>query len=73
MVHLGAMVKNIILGKNNPMQSTFYNYRVEFQLRGAPHVHGVLWVDYNKMEEVVPGITDSMSYLRNQKRLKKTV
>ena len=26
-----AMVKNIILGKNNPMQSTFYNYRVEIR------------------------------------------
>ena len=28
-----------MIGKN-PMHSTFYNYRVEFQVRGAPHVHG---------------------------------
>ena len=66
-----AMVKNVIMGKNNAMHSTFYNYRVEFQLRGAPHVHGVLWVDYKEMEKVVPGITDSMSSLRNQRRLTK--
>ena len=64
-----AMIKNVIIDKNNPMYSTFYNYRVEFQLRGAPHVHGVLWVDYNEMEKVVPEITKCMSALRNQKRL----
>ena len=35
-----------MIGKNNPMHSTFYNYRVEFQVRGALHVHGVLWINY---------------------------
>jgi hypothetical protein len=48
-----AMVKNVIADKNNPMHSTFYNYRVEFQVRGAPHINGVLWVGYKEMEKVI--------------------
>lgn len=47
-----AMVKNVMIGKNNPMHSTFYNYRVEFQVRGAPHVHGVLWINYERVERI---------------------
>ena len=25
----------------------FTNYRVEFQMRGAAHIHGVLWIDFD--------------------------
>ena len=24
---------------------SYYSYRVEFQARGLPHIHGVLWID----------------------------
>ena len=30
----------------NEMHVEFYNYRVEFQLRGAPNIQGVLWMDF---------------------------
>ena len=32
----------------NGMYIKFYNYRVEFQMRGAGHIHGVLWVDIDE-------------------------
>ena len=38
-------VKNIIMGpgkENVPIVN--YNFRVEFQARGMPHIHGVLWI-----------------------------
>ena len=29
----------------------YYNYRVEFQMRGAGHIHGTLWLDWVKMKK----------------------
>ena len=29
----------------------YYNYRVEFQMRGAGHIHGVIWVDLDEFEK----------------------
>ena len=45
-----AFVKNIILDKSNPMCITHWTTKLEFQGRGAPHNHGVLWVDLKHME-----------------------
>ena len=28
----------------------YYNYRVEFQMRGAGHIQGTLWIDWQKLE-----------------------
>ena len=36
----------------------YYNYRTEFQARGLPHVHGVLWVAQHWLEK--EGITGSL-------------
>ena len=36
------------MSKENPMNIKLYNYRIEFQSRGAAHVHGVLWVEFDK-------------------------
>ena len=36
------------MSKENPMNTKLYNYRVEFQARGAGHIHGVLWVDFDQ-------------------------
>ena len=41
-----AFISNVILGTFSPMQVKYYSYRVEFQLRGAGHIHGCLWVDF---------------------------
>ena len=40
-------IKHIMLGKNNPMAVKYYSYKTEFQARGAPHIHGVIWVDFD--------------------------
>ena len=29
----------------------YYNYRVEFQMRGAGHIHGTLWIDWNQLRK----------------------
>ena len=29
----------------------YYNYRVEFQMRGAGHIHGTLWIDWEQMKK----------------------
>ena len=39
-------IKNIIMSKYNEMHASFYNYRVEFQLRGAGHIHGCIWINF---------------------------
>ncbi len=42
--------KEIIFGNNNPMKIRHLSYRVEFQGRGAGHIHGVLWVDLKEIK-----------------------
>ena len=38
------------MGNNNPMKIKYISYRVEFQARGAAHIHGILWLDMKKIE-----------------------
>ena len=45
-------VNKIIMSKFNPMSINFHSYKVEFAIRGAAHIHGVLWVDWEKCEAV---------------------
>ena len=42
--------KEIMLGKNSPMKVKYISYRVEFQGRGAAHIHGTLWLDLKEIE-----------------------
>ena len=44
-------IQHIIMSQESPMQVEFFNYRVEFQMRGAGHIHGVLWVNFQKFIE----------------------
>ena len=46
-----AFKKEILRGKNNPMKIKHMSYRVEFQGRGAAHIHGTLWVNIKKIEK----------------------
>ena len=39
-------IKHIIMNKESPMKVKYYSYKVEFALRGAAHIHGVLWMDW---------------------------
>ena len=43
----------IVMGKNNPMIVEYYTYKVEFQERGAGHIHGTLWLDLSAIENLV--------------------
>ena len=45
-------IRTIMMGKNNPMHVKYYTYKVEFQDRGAGHIHGTLWLNMDKIEEI---------------------
>merc|ERR1711983_255410 len=50
------------------MKAEYYHYRVEFQLRGAGHIHGVLWLDLPELEKSkkeYAGLQSIMAKLRN--------
>ena len=64
--------KEIIFGNNNPMKVRHISYRVEFQGRGAAHIHGVLWLDLDEIK--VEGVNnavlkESYSKLKNSEPL----
>ena len=43
-----SFVKNVLMGHGlDKIPFRYYSYRVEFQARGMPHIHGVAWVDKN--------------------------
>ena len=44
--------KEIMMGENNPMKIKYISYRVEFQGRGAAHIHGTLWLDMKEIEKL---------------------
>ena len=39
--------------KSSPFCVKYYTFKVEFQQRGAAHIHGTLWLDTRKLEQVV--------------------
>ena len=45
-----AFKNEIMFGANNPMAIEYFSSKVEFQMRGAGHIHGVLWCDLNKFD-----------------------
>ena len=50
----------IVLGENNPMLVEYYTYKVEFQDRGAGHVHGTLWLKLERMERLIRNDTGDL-------------
>ena len=57
-------INEIVRGKNNPMRNRHYQYRIEFQSRGAGHAHGVLWLDLSALDSDFPGIKDIFKNIR---------
>ena len=54
-----TFLRNVILSEAQPIGKVIdYFYRIEFQLRGSPHVHMVIWIEktpvlgYDKDEKV---------------------
>ena len=43
----------VVMGENNPMMVEYYTYKVEFQDRGAGHIHGTLWLKLETMERLI--------------------
>ena len=68
-------VKNIIMSKGNPMCINYNSYKVEFALRGAGHIHGVLWMDWKNFTALEKGkvdlIEDAFKKIRNDEPINK--
>ena len=43
----------IMMGKNNPMRIRYWCDKMEFQGRGAGHIHGVAWCDLTEISELI--------------------
>merc|ERR1712240_318525 len=46
-------VNRVKMGIYSPMHVKYYTYKVEFQVRGAGHIHGTLWLDIDKIEHMM--------------------
>ena len=51
-------INKIMMGKNNPMHVKYYTYKVEFQERGAGHIHGTLWLDLDAIQNMMRDTPD---------------
>ena len=64
-------MNKIVMAPSSPMKTKYYHYRVEFQKRGAGHIHGVLWLDIKKLESSsdgeLSGLHTAMDKLRESK------
>ena len=55
-----AFVKNILMGLGEgTVPISHFSYRVEFQARGLPHIHGVLWLDDEETKNL---LTDNKTF-----------
>ena len=62
-----AFIREIVMAKDTPMPVYKYSYKTEFQNRGAPHVHGVLWMDMGKLEKTgFKGLKEAYEQLRKE-------
>ena len=64
-------INKIVMAQSNPMRVKYYHYRVEFQKRGAGHIHGVLWLDLELLENTFKGLTSAMKKFKTQETLTK--
>ena len=46
-------LSKIVMAKSAPLPIDKYSYKVEFQQRGAGHVHGVMWLDTDGLSKKV--------------------
>ena len=50
---LKSFRKEIMMGKNSPMCIVNFSDKLEFQGRGAGHIHGAAWCDLSRISEVL--------------------
>ena len=53
-------INKVAMGKNNPMHVKHFTYKVEFQDRGAGHIHGTLWLRLDKIEKLVKEVDGTL-------------
>ena len=46
-----SFIKHILMGNGTELKFDHYSYRIEFQIRGLPHLHGVLWLQREFLDE----------------------
>ena len=46
-------MNKIVMAKSNPLSVKYYSYKVEFQARGAAHIHGILWLNHFRLEKLI--------------------
>ena len=67
--------KHIVMSKGSPMTVKYYCYKVEFALRGAGHIHGVLWVDWKRCQALpkndITNIKSALKKIRNEEETSK--
>ena len=70
---LRMFLKHIMLSKGSPLTLSHFNYRIEFQLRGAPHAHGTLWMDWKRFtalpNEDVKNIIQALNLIKVEGQL----
>ena len=61
------------MSKGNPMCIKYYSYKVEFALRGAAHIHGVLWIDWKNFDSMerkkTVYVIEALEKIRNETSL----
>ena len=62
-------IKHKITGGGNPMSILYWQYRIEFQMRGAAHAHGVLWTDITKLDKMFPGVRSAFAAMGVNRKL----
>ncbi len=45
-------IQHIVMSSKSNMKIKYYSYRVEFQMRGMAHIHGVMWLEKDVIESV---------------------
>ena len=58
-------IKNIIMSEFGAIPCSFYSYKTEWQLRGASHIHMVMWVNYKELTRQYPEFDNLESSIEN--------
>ena len=61
----------VMMGRNSPMKIKYISYRVEFQGRGAAHIHGILWLDMGLEVGIFLRPLENSEMMRSSQILKK--
>ena len=61
-----AFIKHILMANADIIH---YSYRIEFQVRGLPHLHGIFWLNQNEIRKYSKGARQLWKLDKNTKQL----